>query len=169
MATPEQVTEISLSQNKLSQLVTTINEVIVNTNQNYTDVGNVISFSTISHISSNNISDAVCEIFNDTGNISQLSGFTSSNVVGALNELKSQINLTDIPVFVKTFTNSDLTASVLTVNHNLGNKYVICQVYNNLDKQILPDDIELISTTQLKVNLVSFGVISGNWKTVIKN
>lgn len=169
MSTPEQVTEISLSQNTFQEMVTTINEVIVNTNQNYTDIGNVISFSTISHISSNNISDAVCEIFSDTGNVSELSGFTSSNVVGALNELKSQINLTDVPVFVKTFTNSDLTANVLTVNHNLGNKYVICQVYDNLDKQTIPDDVELISTTQLKVNLVSFGVLSGSWKSVIKN
>lgn len=67
------------------------------------------------------------------------------------------------------FTNGDLSAGVLTVTHNLGVKYVAVKIYNNEDKEILPDEITLSSTTTLTIDLSSYGTISGTWNVVVIN
>jgi hypothetical protein len=65
------------------------------------------------------------------------------------------------------FTNANLASGILTVTHNLGHKYVTVQVYDNTDKLIIPDDVELLSESQLNIDLSSYGTISGTWHCVI--
>lgn len=65
------------------------------------------------------------------------------------------------------FNNAALSAGVLTVTHNLGQQYVTVAVYDNSEKQILPDEVTLSSTSALTVDLTSFGAISGTWNVVV--
>jgi len=66
------------------------------------------------------------------------------------------------------FIDDDLSSGdVLVVTHNLEQKYVIVSVYNNNDKQIIPDEIILDSTNQLTIDLSSFAPLIGTWNIVI--
>ncbi len=69
--------------------------------------------------------------------------------------------------YTASFTNASLTSGVLTVTHNLAQQYVTCQVYDNANKQVLPDEITLSSTTALAVDLTSFGTLSGTYNVVV--
>lgn len=69
--------------------------------------------------------------------------------------------------YERAFTNSDLSGGILTVNHQLGKKYNIVQVYNNSNKQITPDDITLTDTNNLSIDISSWGTISGTWHVVV--
>jgi len=66
------------------------------------------------------------------------------------------------------FTNATLSsAGILTVTHSLNQKYVVVQIYNNEDKMIIPDDIELVNANSLYVDLSGFGTLTGTWNVVI--
>lgn len=66
-----------------------------------------------------------------------------------------------------TFTGASLSAGILSVTHNLGQKYVQVTVIDNTDKPVLPDDITYNSTTSLSVDLTSFGSITGTWRLIL--
>lgn len=65
--------------------------------------------------------------------------------------------------YTTSFDDGDLTAGVLTVNHTLGTKYVVAEVYDDNDKKILPDEVELTDSDNCDIDLSSFGTISGTW------
>ena len=58
--------------------------------------------------------------------------------------------------YSRTFSSTDLTSGVLTVTHSLGIKLVMIQIYDNNYKMILPDDVTLINTNSLSVNVSSY-------------
>ena len=62
------------------------------------------------------------------------------------------------------FTNSDLTAGLITISHNLNVLYPIVQVYDNTGKQIIPTEVisQTIDTVQL--DLSGYGTITGTWR-----
>jgi hypothetical protein len=61
------------------------------------------------------------------------------------------------------FDNSDLSSGILTVTHNLGVQYVLVVIYDNNNKQILPDDITATSTSVTTIDLSSYGILVGTW------
>lgn len=65
------------------------------------------------------------------------------------------------------FVDGDLTAGVLTVTHSLSQKYVSVSVYNNNDDLIIPDDVTVINTTSLTIDLTGFGTLTGTWNLVV--
>lgn len=65
------------------------------------------------------------------------------------------------------FTNANLVSGILTVTHNLGQRYNAVTVYDNTNLQIIPDDISAVSTTSFTVDLSSFGAIAGTWNVVV--
>jgi len=67
----------------------------------------------------------------------------------------------------QSFTNSDLTAGVLTVTHNLGHEFLVPTLWNNNKKKANPDDFELVDSNSMKVNLTSYGTITGTWTIVL--
>ncbi len=76
--------------------------------------------------------------------------------------------LVSTSVYRDSFIDSDLaTGDILIVTHSLGQKYVVVAVYNNSDKQIIPDDVTLDSTTQLTIDLSSFAPLTGTWNIVV--
>jgi len=65
------------------------------------------------------------------------------------------------------FTNGNLTAGVLTVNHNLNSQYVNVTVFDNTDVQIIPDSVTATSTNASAVDLTSFGTLAGTWHLTV--
>jgi len=71
-------------------------------------------------------------------------------------------------IYRQSFTNSSLVSGVLTVNHNLSQKYVAVQVSDENDRVIFAvDDITLTSASALSIDLTSFGTLTGTWNVVI--
>jgi len=77
------------------------------------------------------------------------------------------VSVTTSTSYYQSFVNGDLSAGVLTVNHNLGHKYCTVQVFDNSDINILPDTITLTSTTALTIDLTSYGTLTGTWHVVV--
>ena len=75
------------------------------------------------------------------------------------------ITVTTTESFFKVFTDAD--APVVSVEHNLGHKYAVVQVFNNSDKMVMPDDITLVDDDNLTVDLTSFGTLTGQWRIVV--
>jgi len=69
--------------------------------------------------------------------------------------------------YSKAFTNADLVTGILTVTHNLSNKYCIVQIFDDNDIMILPDTITLIDTSSLTIDLTSYGAITGTWNVIV--
>ena len=69
--------------------------------------------------------------------------------------------------YATSFVNGDLSSGILTVTHSLSNKYCIVAIYKNDDTYIIPDEVEVVSTSSLTVDLSSFGTITGTWNVVV--
>lgn len=69
--------------------------------------------------------------------------------------------------FRQAFVNGDLAAGVLTVTHNLGERYHSVTLYNNSDQMIMADQITDVDTNTVTVDLSSFGAIAGTWNVVV--
>lgn len=70
-------------------------------------------------------------------------------------------------VYRLAFTSANLVSGILSVNHALGVKYVGTHIYDNNDKQIIPDEVMLQNTTNLQIDLTSYGNITGTWNIVV--
>lgn len=64
--------------------------------------------------------------------------------------------------YTVSFVSGDTSASVLTVNHNLGTKYVSLSVYDSGDQIVLPNSITGTSVNASTVNLTGFPIL-GTW------
>lgn len=74
----------------------------------------------------------------------------------------SEVALTRI--FRASFTNANLVAGVLTISHNLAQQWGVLQVFDNTNKQIIPDDVTLGAANSATVDLTSFGTLTGTWR-----
>jgi hypothetical protein len=67
------------------------------------------------------------------------------------------------------FTNSSLSAGVLTVTHNKGltaGYTALVTVVNNSGAVVIPDQINTFAANSFKVDLTSFGTLSGTWYVI---
>ena len=78
------------------------------------------------------------------------------------------INL-GVPAHQRNFVFPDLSSGVLTVTHNLNSQYVSVTVFDENNLLIIPDDVDAISTTQLTIDLTSFGSFAGAMRAIIVN
>jgi len=70
--------------------------------------------------------------------------------------------------YITSFTNASLTAGILTVTHNLGNKYNNVTIYDNTDTVVTGvDAIIAVNTNSLTVNLSSYWVLTGTWHIIV--
>lgn len=67
------------------------------------------------------------------------------------------------------FTDASLSAGVLTVTHSLGQSVVNVMVFDNNNKNVRPDDITLVDSNSLTVDLTSFGTLTGTWNVVVNS
>lgn len=75
---------------------------------------------------------------------------------------------TDIQ-YIYPFTNSDLVSGYVTITHEMDQQYVSVQVFNNDDRLVIPDDVQLPATNTVVINLSGFAPISGTWRAVIQS
>ena len=64
------------------------------------------------------------------------------------------------------FTSGDLIAGILNINHNLNNKYVIVEIYDNLDKKNEPDFVTLVDANNVEIDLSSYSIV-GTWNAAV--
>jgi len=62
-----------------------------------------------------------------------------------------------------TITNVDLSAGVATITHNLGDSAPIVVIYDNNFKMLVPDEITVIDSNTIQIDLTSYAPISGTW------
>jgi hypothetical protein len=64
------------------------------------------------------------------------------------------------------FTVSSLVAGILSVNHGLGQRYVIPIIIDENAKQIIPDEVTFVDANNLTVDLTNYPGFSGTWNGV---
>ena len=69
--------------------------------------------------------------------------------------------------FTADFNNFNLTNGILIVSHDLARPFPLAIIYNDLNKNVLPDDFENITVNRIDVNLLNFVPISGLWRVRI--
>lgn len=85
-----------------------------------------------------------------------------------MDQLPADLWLGSTSRMVREFTVDDLIGGVLTLGHGLGEKYPSSvTVYSNLDRVIVPDDIEAVDNSTLRVYLTSYTNMLGTWKAVV--
>ena len=65
------------------------------------------------------------------------------------------------------FTNAGLTSGSISLTHSLNQQFVLCQVFDENNQLVQPDNITMTSSTVATVDLSSFGTISGTWNYII--
>jgi hypothetical protein len=71
-------------------------------------------------------------------------------------------------VYRLSFTTANVSAGILTVAHNLGQKIVVVQVNNNLSRVITPDVITLTNSNSCAIELTSFLPLVGTWNVIVR-
>ena len=75
----------------------------------------------------------------------------------------------EVTTYTDTFVDADLDINnILTVAHNLGQKLCIVEIYDNNYDKINLDDIQLVDTNSLNIDLSSFAPITGTWNVIVK-
>ena len=106
-----------------------------------------------------------------SGSLTKLTDGTSYLIAGAGISITSSSNgpvtVSNPTRYETSFTSGDLVSNIMTVNHNLGKKYVSVTVYDNSDYAIIPDQIYAASTTSTQIDLTSF-TVTGTWNVSIR-
>lgn len=69
--------------------------------------------------------------------------------------------------YTQNFVNGDLTAGKITITHRLNNKLCIVQVYDGSDKQIIPDDVTLLTNNTLELDMTTYVPLVGTYKIIV--
>ncbi len=69
--------------------------------------------------------------------------------------------------FTADFNNNDLSNGILIVTHDLDKAFPQAIIYNDLNRNILPDSVENITVNRVDVNLLNFVPITGTWRVRI--
>lgn len=71
-------------------------------------------------------------------------------------------------VYRQSFVNADVSGGEIIIAHNLGEQIVIVQVSDNTNTLLTPDQVILMSTTQVKLVLSSFIPLTGSWNVIVR-
>lgn len=69
--------------------------------------------------------------------------------------------------FALNFTNANLVAGILTVNHNLPSSPASTTIRDDTNFEIVPDDVEFINVNTLEIDLSSYAPIVGTWRVLV--
>ncbi len=69
--------------------------------------------------------------------------------------------------YTQTFTDDDLTP-LLTVTHNLGKTPTAIAVKDNTGEIVVPDNIEILSDSQVAIDLTNYRPIQSEWTLSIE-
>ena len=107
-----------------------------------------------------------------SGSLTQLVDGTSYLIAGANVSITSASNgAVTVSAFNDTFTttfdNGDLVAGIYTANHNLNFQYATVIVYDDTNKQVIPDEVTAATANSTDIDLSTFAPISNTWTTTI--
>jgi len=107
-----------------------------------------------------------------SGSLTQLVDGTSYLIAGANVSITSASNgAVTINAFNDTFTTTfgdgDLVSGIFTANHNLNFQYATVIVYDNTNKQVIPDEVNAATANATDIDLSTFAPIPGTWTTTI--
>ena len=97
-----------------------------------------------------------------------LSGYSGYSSFSGYSGYSGMSGMTDGGMYLP-FTNADISSGIMTVNHMLGTKYNSVGIYDENDNLVIPDNVTLVDTDSLDVDLTSYGTIVGTWYAVITN
>ena len=70
--------------------------------------------------------------------------------------------------YILSFTDSSIASgNILVITHNIGQKFVHVQIYDNNGNKVEPDLIQLINSNVCYVTMGSFRTLSGTWTAVV--
>ena len=69
--------------------------------------------------------------------------------------------------YLMSFDNGDLSSGVLTVPHNLNQKYIHATIFDNLDRKINPSFVTAVNATTCTIDINPYGSIAGTWNVLI--
>jgi hypothetical protein len=75
--------------------------------------------------------------------------------------------ITANPMYIDSFINEDLSAGLLQVNHGLENDFVVVNVYDNTNTQIIPSAVTMFDINTCYVDLTGYGAIAGIWNVIV--
>lgn len=103
---------------------------------------------------------------------SNITGATATSLTGYLKGNGSLVSgVATVPVadvtglwYYDTFVDGDLTAGMLTVDHNLNGDAVHVTVVDNSNKLVVPDEVNYVTVNQVTIDLSSFSPLASTWK-----
>jgi hypothetical protein len=102
-----------------------------------------------------------------TGNYLRYNGTTWVNAAPSSGDITTALGYTPPKIYRRSFTNSDLSAGILTVTHNLGQQYVTYVVWDNSGARIYEDNATATNSNTLTIDLSSFGTLTGTYQIVV--
>lgn len=107
-----------------------------------------------------------------SGSLTQLVDGTSYLIAGANVTITSASNgAVTVSAFNDTFTTTfndgDLIAGIYTANHNLNFQYATVIVYDDTNKQVIPDEVTAATANSTNIDLSTFAPIPNTWTTTI--
>ena len=70
--------------------------------------------------------------------------------------------------YTTTIQNAQLSGGIILINHDLAQRIVLVQVSDDQGHVIQPDQIQLLNTNQVQINLGSFQPITGTWNVIVR-
>ena len=126
----------------------------------------LISTSAIAQVGT--VLDEAVDIVTDTSSFGNNLSLADSDVQQALDTLDDLVvSGGGSGAFVGTFTNSDLSAGVLTLTHSLNEQDVQVDVYDENYLYLISDSVDLIGANTVEIDINSYGTISGTWTAVV--
>lgn len=98
----------------------------------------------------------------DLSSYGTLTGTYNAVVVGG----STEVTVATEGSYTANFTDGDLTAGVLAVNHALAQKIVCVSIYDNNDQLVSPDGVALVDTNNCNIDLSSYGTLTGTWSLI---
>jgi hypothetical protein len=87
---------------------------------------------------------------------------TDAEGIGTWQDAEGGVGST-VNLYTLEFTNADLVAGILSVEHGLGFKIMPVVVADNANAIILPDDVVFVDEDNLTIDLTGYGSIAGTW------
>jgi len=72
-----------------------------------------------------------------------------------------------VTAYRQSFTSANVIGGIVQFAHNIGQNIVNVMLYDNFNRVIIPDSIDVVDANTTDVNIFSYGTIIGTWNVII--